>query len=141
MATNPDTEIWVADWRDGDWIDARSAHYLAGQQTPMGYGLGAQQEAAPRPMVSTQAQAGRYLATWTATINDHAGQPRPTAATRDNDAEHLWLTAWADIIESLRAKWFLVYTPGVRRHGGSAVRSSASPNPASWALPACRGCW
>jgi len=24
--------------------------------------------------------------------------------------KHLWLTAWADIIESLRAKWFLVYT-------------------------------
>jgi ABC-2 type transport system permease protein len=23
---------------------------------------------------------------------------------------HLWLTAWADIIESLRAKWFIVYT-------------------------------
>ena len=24
--------------------------------------------------------------------------------------KHLWLTAWADIIESLRAKWFLVYS-------------------------------
>jgi ABC-2 type transport system permease protein len=24
--------------------------------------------------------------------------------------KHLWLTAWADIIESLRAKWFIVYT-------------------------------
>ncbi len=23
---------------------------------------------------------------------------------------HLWLTAWADIIESLRAKWFIVYS-------------------------------
>jgi len=23
---------------------------------------------------------------------------------------HLWLTAWADIIESLRARWFMVYT-------------------------------
>ncbi|MCK5663219.1 MAG: ABC transporter permease subunit [Thiotrichaceae bacterium] len=23
---------------------------------------------------------------------------------------HLWLTAWADIVESLRAKWFIVYT-------------------------------
>ena len=24
--------------------------------------------------------------------------------------KHLWLTAWADIIESLRAKWFVVYS-------------------------------
>jgi ABC-2 type transport system permease protein len=24
--------------------------------------------------------------------------------------KHLWLTAWADIIESLRAKWFIVYS-------------------------------
>ena len=24
--------------------------------------------------------------------------------------KHLWLTAWADIIESVRAKWFIVYT-------------------------------
>ena len=24
--------------------------------------------------------------------------------------QHLWLTAWADIVESLRAKWFIVYT-------------------------------
>ncbi len=23
---------------------------------------------------------------------------------------HLWLTAWADIVESLRARWFMVYT-------------------------------
>ena len=24
--------------------------------------------------------------------------------------QHLWLTAWTDILESLRAKWFAVYT-------------------------------
>lgn len=28
----------------------------------------------------------------------------------ENLMKHLWLTAWADIIESLRAKWFLVYS-------------------------------
>ena len=38
------TEIWVTDWRTGDWIDARKAVYLAGQVTPMEYGLGAQTE-------------------------------------------------------------------------------------------------
>lgn len=41
---DPSTEIWVTDWRTGDWIDARQAHYLTGQLTPMEYGLGAQAE-------------------------------------------------------------------------------------------------
>jgi hypothetical protein len=40
----PGTEIWVTDWRTGDWIDARSAVYVRGQVTPMEYGLGAQTE-------------------------------------------------------------------------------------------------
>lgn len=39
-----ETEIWVTDWRSGDWIDARTATYLPGQITPMQYGLGAQTE-------------------------------------------------------------------------------------------------
>lgn len=47
---DPRTEIWVTDWRTGDWIDARLAHYLAGQLTPMEYGLGAQVEPAPEAM-------------------------------------------------------------------------------------------
>lgn len=41
---HPATEIWVNDWRSGAWIDARTAHYLRGQDTPMQYGLGAQAE-------------------------------------------------------------------------------------------------
>jgi copper chaperone NosL len=43
---SPSTEIRVNDWRSGEWIDARSAHYLTGQETPMQYGLGAQTEPA-----------------------------------------------------------------------------------------------
>jgi copper chaperone NosL len=43
---DPRTEIWVADWRTGAWIDARKAHYLVGQVTPMEYGLGAQPQPA-----------------------------------------------------------------------------------------------
>ncbi|MEI6413563.1 MAG: protein NosL [Pseudomonadota bacterium] len=39
---DPANEIWVAGWRDGFWLDARAAHYLPGQVTPMAYGLGAQ---------------------------------------------------------------------------------------------------
>ena len=39
---SPSTEIWVTDWRNGDWIDARAATYISGRLTPMEYGLGAQ---------------------------------------------------------------------------------------------------
>jgi len=38
-------EIWVADHRHHHgvrWLDARIAHYLSGQRTPMDYGFGAQ---------------------------------------------------------------------------------------------------
>lgn len=38
------TEIWVADHHNGEWLDARNAHYVAGKISPMNYGLGAQAE-------------------------------------------------------------------------------------------------
>jgi hypothetical protein len=34
-------EVWVADYRSAQWLDARQAYYVAGQLTPMNYGLGA----------------------------------------------------------------------------------------------------
>ena len=40
-------EIWVTDHLDGQWIDARTAHYVTGRLTPMQYGLGAQSDPAP----------------------------------------------------------------------------------------------
>ena len=40
-ADAPDTELWVADFRSGEWLDARKAHYLPGKTTPMAYGYGA----------------------------------------------------------------------------------------------------
>ena len=43
--TAPGVEIWVTDYRNGQWIDARSAHYVTGRHTSMQYGLGAQAEA------------------------------------------------------------------------------------------------
>ena len=39
-------EIWVTDYRDGAWIDARAAHFVRGRITPMQYGLGAQRDPA-----------------------------------------------------------------------------------------------
>ena len=54
---DPRTEIWVNDWRNGEWIDARAASYLTGQETPMQYGLGAQPEPAEAALDYTAAKA------------------------------------------------------------------------------------
>jgi len=35
------TEIWVADYENGGWLEARGANYLRVMHSPMGYGLGA----------------------------------------------------------------------------------------------------
>lgn len=44
---DPATEIWVADFRTGQWLDARKAYYVSVKNTPMDYGLGATADAAP----------------------------------------------------------------------------------------------
>ena len=44
---SPETEIWVTDYRSGEWIEARGAYYVKRRLTPMEYGLGAQSEPAP----------------------------------------------------------------------------------------------
>lgn len=56
---DPATEIWVNDWRTGDWIDARIAYYVRDQETSMQYGLGAQAE--PGPGTLTFEQAGDHI--------------------------------------------------------------------------------
>ncbi|OQX30569.1 MAG: hypothetical protein B0D96_10520 [Candidatus Sedimenticola endophacoides] len=53
---DPRTEIWVTDHRDGRWIDARRASYVTGNNTPMAYGLGAQDEAVDGALDFTQAR-------------------------------------------------------------------------------------
>jgi len=57
---NPKTEIWVTDYRNGDWIDARKAWYVKGKITPMGYGLGATPEKAPGALDFAQAKKHIY---------------------------------------------------------------------------------
>jgi copper chaperone NosL len=44
---DPATEIWVADFHSGKWLDARAAHYVGGKTTPMAYGYGASGDALP----------------------------------------------------------------------------------------------
>lgn len=38
---DPRTEIWIPDYRSGEWMEARSVWYKTGLVTPMDYGLGA----------------------------------------------------------------------------------------------------
>ena len=51
------TEIWVNDHRDGHWVDARQAHFITGQNTPMSFGLGAQETSAEGALSFAQAVA------------------------------------------------------------------------------------
>jgi hypothetical protein len=65
-------EIWVNDWRTGDWIDAGSASYVSGQVTPMGYGLGAQSDDAPGTLTYDQARA--HIVDVERRLNVHGGE-------------------------------------------------------------------
>ena len=40
-SSDPRMEFWIADFRDGRWLDARKAYYVSGKRTPMAYGFGA----------------------------------------------------------------------------------------------------
>ena len=53
----PGIEIWVADHRDGRWLDARQAFYVTAGSTPMEYGLSAQGTAAEGALAFPQAKA------------------------------------------------------------------------------------
>ena len=44
---DPNTEIWVKDYRSEKWIAAGSAHYIGGKTSPMAYGYAALAEDAP----------------------------------------------------------------------------------------------
>jgi nitrous oxide reductase accessory protein NosL len=68
---DPRTEVWVTAWQGGDWIDARRAHYVLGQVTPMEYGLGAQAELAPG--VLDWAAAKRHIFEVERKYNVHGG--------------------------------------------------------------------
>ena len=50
FANDPKTEIWVADYRNKKWIDARTATYVPMPSTPMDYGLAAQSDKAKNGM-------------------------------------------------------------------------------------------
>jgi hypothetical protein len=68
---DPATELWVTDWRDGQWIDAHSASYVPGQKTPMEYGIGAQET--PIAGAMDFAQAREAILAREADHQGHAG--------------------------------------------------------------------
>lgn len=49
------TEIWVNDHRNGNWINARQSWFLQGQITPMEFGLGAQDSKTENAMTFNEA--------------------------------------------------------------------------------------
>lgn len=76
-------EIWVIDYRDGAWIDARKAHYVTGRITPMQYGLGAQGDPTDGTMTFADARDHIYQIERRFNIHggnlDHAGPVSPPA--------------------------------------------------------------
>ena len=74
---DPTTEIWVNDWRTGEWIDARKASFVSGQVTPMEFGLGAQPDAAPGTLSFNEARA--HVFEVERKYNFHGGHLGPVA--------------------------------------------------------------
>lgn len=74
-------EIWVNDHVTGEWLDARTAHYVRGRITPMQYGLGAQREFVAGAL--DYAQAVEHIHEIERRFNVHGGNldhPPPAAS-------------------------------------------------------------
>jgi nitrous oxide reductase accessory protein NosL len=61
-ADEPATQLWVARQADGVWLDGKTAHYVAGKTSPMGFNFGAVDPATPGNDLATQRAAVRALA-------------------------------------------------------------------------------
>ena len=57
----PQTEIWVNDYKTGEWIEANKAWYIEGEISPMGYGLGARADYVAGAMNFEQAKKHIYM--------------------------------------------------------------------------------
>lgn len=68
---DPRTEVWVTDYRNGEWIEARKAWYVTGKVTPMAYGLGARPDPVEGAMDWQAARTHVYAVE--ARINIHRG--------------------------------------------------------------------
>lgn len=79
---DPAVEIWVNDYRNGEWIDARTAWYVPGKVTPMGYGLGATSQKAPGAMDFTAARDHIHAIESQYHVHREAPHPHPQAGEK-----------------------------------------------------------
>ncbi len=70
---DPRTEIWVTDFSNGKWINAKTAWYATGKTTPMDYQLGATADPQNGELNFTQAKKRIYEIEQRS--NSHNGQP------------------------------------------------------------------
>jgi len=66
------TEIWVTDRNTGQWLDARTATFVPGVRSSMGFGLGAQTGVVPQGM--DFARARKYIYEVEAHEHVHGGR-------------------------------------------------------------------
>ncbi len=80
-------EIWVADYHDGHWLDARKAYYFTGKTTPMDYGLAAVAEPAPDSLSFSEAQQRVLAKQHRPHSSESSGHhpPPPTGSTGGGD--------------------------------------------------------
>lgn len=83
---DPRTEIWVNDHHTGEWIDARTAHYVKDKITPMAYGLGAQQSAVEGSL--NYAEAIEHIHVVEERFNVPGGQLQQPATSETHDHSH-----------------------------------------------------
>ena len=68
---DPKTEIWVNNYKTNEWINAKTAWYVKGQNTPMNYGLGAQPDKVEGAL--NYAQAVEHINVIEKKFNIHGG--------------------------------------------------------------------
>lgn len=77
------TEVWVTDYENGQWIDARSAWYVKLQGTPMDYGLGAQLSKAGGAL--SYDEASTHIYSVEEKFHVHGGTPLSELVPSDTD--------------------------------------------------------
>lgn len=73
------TEIWVTDHGTGEWLDARTATFIPGKRSAMGYDLGAQSDVSPEGMDFVHAR--EYIYDVEAREHVHGGRHQGTEAS------------------------------------------------------------
>ncbi len=84
---DPRTEIWVNDYRNGKWINAKTAWYVKMKNTPMDYGMGAQTEKVEGALDFEQAR--KHIYEVEQRFNPHTGLPKDIQEVKPGTAQQL----------------------------------------------------